>query len=99
MATSVMLSAVRRVSSLGGKLAPVSGSRSNTTSDCGGFSSNMKIKLSFVQRMELHDTGVTKVYIPPHRLPDDEVTWGEWVTVTRVGRQIIPVTDLIELGA
>lgn len=59
----------------------------------------MKIKLSFVQRMELHDTGVTEVYLPPRRLPDDEVTWGGWIKVTRVGRQLVPLADMVELGA
>lgn len=53
-----------------------------------------KIKLSFVQRMELQDTGVTEIYLPPRRLPDDEVTWGEWIKVTRVRRQLVPLSNV-----
>lgn len=50
------------------------------------------MKLSFVQRMELAAEGFTKVWKPPHVVPGtDEVTWGEWVTVARVGRKIVEV--------
>jgi hypothetical protein len=41
------------------------------------------MKLSFAQKLELAETGTTQVWVPPHRLPDDEVTWGHWKTVAR----------------
>jgi hypothetical protein len=51
-----------------------------------------KIKLSFVQRMELEETGRTKIWEPPKRLPDDEITFGRWRTVVRRGRSYMVLT-------
>lgn len=53
----------------------------------------MKVKLSFVQRMELHDTGYTQIYMAPRRLSDDSITFGKWIKVFRKGHEVFPVTQ------
>lgn len=53
------------------------------------------MKLSFVQRMELAETGMTQVWEPPHVIEEtSEVTWGRWYKVARVGRKLVEVIDV-----
>jgi len=52
------------------------------------------MKLSFVQKMELAETGFTQVWVAPMVLDTDEVTWGEWKTVTRHRRKIVFVEEV-----
>jgi len=51
------------------------------------------MKLSFVQKMELRETGSTQVWVPPKVLPDDEVTWGHWIKVTKYRGKIVEAIE------
>jgi hypothetical protein len=47
------------------------------------------MKLSFLQRMELTETGFTQQWVGPEKLPDDEITFGEWVWITKQRGKIV----------